>query len=93
MDKKTTIIYILIAIIIFLIAFIIASKYHQIQLEKQQLAFQEGIRQGQLSEQRNALTQIQTTGTYTIPIIDETNQTQLIKLGIIQQAALPENEE
>ncbi|MEK6826740.1 MAG: hypothetical protein AABX90_03860 [Nanoarchaeota archaeon] len=81
MDKKSRIILALIAVIVFLVVYILASKYNQTQLQRQQTAFEEGFRQGGLNEQRNAISQVQAVGVYTITVIDEKNKTQLIKLA------------
>ena len=85
MDKKSTIIVVLCALVILLIFYIGAIKFNKMQ----ELAFQQGLRQGQLLEQRNAISQIQASGIYTIAVINENNETQIIRLGLVQQGNFP----
>jgi len=81
MDKKTTYIIILIAFVVFLLSYIGTAKYK----EQQRVAFEDGFRKGQLYEQRNAIAQLQATGIYTISVINEDNETQLVRLDLVKQ--------
>lgn len=83
MDRKSTIIIALLVIIVFLIAYIAGSKYQEVMLKRQELAFEQGFRSGQLNEQRNAISQIQNIGFYTINYLDENNETQPLRLSLV----------
>ena len=87
MDKKSSIIILLSVLLILLIIYIGAVKFN----DARELAFQQGLRQGQLLEQRNAISQIQSTGIYSIPIINEKNETQVLRLGLLQENSLQED--
>ena len=81
MDKKTIYVIILIAFVVFLLSYIGTTKYRQ----QRRVALEDGFRQGQLYEQRNAIGQLQATGIYTISVINENNETQLVRLDLVQQ--------
>ena len=91
MDKKSIVIIVLVILVLILLGYIMISKFR----EGQELIFQEGLRQGQLLEQRNIIAQIQASGVYVIPVINENNETINIRLGLIQQEPLfvPEEQE
>ncbi|MDA1196728.1 MAG: hypothetical protein O2779_02060 [Nanoarchaeota archaeon] len=84
-DKKTILIILLTSVIIILISVMgwnaftagIASAREQVYLK--------GTQDGRLLEQRDVLTSVIRQGYYTIPIVDENNQTQQVVLGILQQ--------
>ena len=80
MDKKYLYIITLVAIIFFFLSYVATINYN----ERQRLAIENGFREGRFFEQKNALAQLQATGVYTISVIDEKNETQLVRLGIIQ---------
>ena len=88
MDKKNIAILVLIVLIIFLIGYVGAIKLNQ----RQQLIYEEGVGFGQLLEQRNAISQLQNNGFYIISFLDGKNETQIIRLGVIQQRASVEQE-
>ena len=90
MDKKNIAILVLIVAILFLLAYIGALKYQQKQQALQQRIYEEGVRFGQLLEQKNVLTQLQTNSFYTLSFFNEKNETQTIRLGIMQPPALAE---
>ena len=81
MDRKNRTIIILSLALLFLIIYIGVMKYN----EMQRAVFEDGLRQGQLLEQKNVVAQLQASGVYIIPIINEKNETQLLRLGLIAQ--------
>tara|TARA_Y100000310_G_C20361850_1_gene659365 strand:- start:280 stop:558 length:279 start_codon:yes stop_codon:yes gene_type:complete len=84
-EKKNAIILGLVIVIVVLVAFIGFQGLRSNLIAQQQAAFNTGVQQGQLLEQRNIIESIIQTGTYVIPVIDENNQTQQVVLGVVQQ--------
>jgi|TARA_B100001971_G_C17890357_1_gene382675 hypothetical protein len=83
-NHKNTVIVSLVIVIIVLVAFIGFQALRSNLIAQQQSIFNTGVQQGQLLEQRNILEGIIQTGSYTIPVIDENNETQQVILGIVQ---------
>ncbi|MBI2137975.1 hypothetical protein HYU13_00145 [Candidatus Woesearchaeota archaeon] len=82
-DKKTLLIWALLVVVILLAGFIFYQRISFSLQQKVQQAYSQGIRDGQLLEQRNVINGILASGAYTIPIIDQENRTQTISLGIV----------
>ncbi len=85
MDSKTWTIVILILVVAGLGSYIGVSRYQQKLLAEKQLIYDQGINDGRLVEQRNVILQLQNSGFYSLSFYDENNQTQTIRLGLIQQ--------
>ena len=84
-DTKSIVILVLVVVIVFLVAFIGFQALRANLVAQQQSIFNSGVQQGQLLEQRNIINGIIAQGTYTIPVIDENNETQNVVLGVVQQ--------
>lgn len=90
-DTKNYLIVILVLVIAALGVYIGVGKYNQKQNDIRTAYYEQGLRDGQLYEQRNVILQLQGQGFYALNFIDANNETQTIRLGLIQQQfQLPE---
>lgn len=86
MDGKNWLIIVLIIVVVGLGSYIGFTKYQQKLLAEKQIIYNQGLSDGQLIEQRNILLNLQSNGFYSISFYDENNETQTIRLGLIQQS-------
>lgn len=82
-DKKTLLIWALAALVILLAGFILYQRVSFSLQQQVQQAYAQGIRDGQLLEQRNVINGIIASGVYNIPIVDQDNRTQTVSLGVV----------
>ncbi|MBI2140008.1 hypothetical protein HYU14_03725 [Candidatus Woesearchaeota archaeon] len=83
-DRKTHIIWALSLLVFLLLGFIgVQSFLRRVEQQRQQ-SYLDGVRYGQLLEQRAIVSSLFAAGYYLIPVVDENNQSQNIAVGLIQ---------